>query len=57
MDDIKRLSALLIASSMFMTNMTCAVVSADEIPDEENQSSYSENIDDAEQGFDEAELV
>ena len=54
MDDIKRLSALLIASSMFMTNMTCAVVSADEVPAEENQSSYSENIDDAEQDFDEA---
>jgi hypothetical protein len=54
MDDIKRLSALLIASSMFMTNMTCAVVSADEIPAEENQSSYSETIGETEQGFDEA---
>jgi hypothetical protein len=56
MDDIKRLSALLIASSMFMTNMTCAVVSADEIPAEENQSSYSETIEETEQGFDEANV-
>ena len=54
MDDIKRLSALLIASSMFMTNMTCAVVSADEIPVEENQSSYSETIGETEQDFGEA---
>ena len=31
MDDIKRLSAFLIASSMLAANMTCALVSADEI--------------------------
>ena len=33
MEDIKRLSALLIAASMLTANMTCALVSADEISD------------------------
>ncbi len=53
MDDIKRLSALLIASSMFMTNMTCAVVSADEVPAEDIQSSYSETVEETEQNSEE----
>lgn len=47
MEDIKRLSAFMVASSMFMANMTCALVSAEEITDDDGGgSSISISIDD-----------
>lgn len=46
MDDIKRLAALLIASSMLTANMTCALVSADEISDAGDVQSLVISVED-----------